>query len=146
MRYRKTIAFAIIVSLLLIITLETVNWVLYNNVMRMFLPVAVIISTVIGIRNVKEMSLYIYIASIVLISIAVYLVLPAYTVAESEKTIQKELSEVVTLELLKNTPTYTEEYEIFTPKLFYTYQATESDGFDYILIFNPRTGEFFKIN
>lgn len=92
------------------------------------------------------MSLYIYIASIVLISIAVYLVLPAYTVAESEKTIQKELSEVVTLELLKNTPTYTEEYEIFTPKLFYTYQATESDGFDYILIFNPRTGEFFKIN
>ena len=71
MRYRKTIAFAIIVSLLLIITLETVNLVLYNNVMRMFLPVAVIISTVIGIRNVKEMSLYIYIASIVLISIVV---------------------------------------------------------------------------
>ena len=65
--------------------------------MSMSLPVAVIISTVIGIRNAKKMSLYIYIASIVLISIAVYLVLPGFTVAESEKNIQKELSEVVTL-------------------------------------------------
>ncbi|MEK5068707.1 hypothetical protein [Sporosarcina sp. FSL K6-1508] len=144
MRYRKRISFAIIVPLLLIITLETVNLILYNNVMSMSLPVAVIISTVIGIRNAKKMSLYIYIASIVLISIAVYLVLPGFTVAESEKNIQKELSEVVTLELLKNTPIYTEEFDVFTPKWFYTYRVTESNDIEYILIFNPKTGEFLK--
>lgn len=112
--------------------------------MSMSLPVAVIISTVIGIRNAKKMSLYIYIASIVLISIAVYLVLPGFTVAESEKNIQKELSEVVTLELLKNTPIYTEEFDVFTPKWFYTYRVTESNDIEYILIFNPKTGEFLK--
>ena len=144
MRYRKRISFALIVPLLLIITLETVNLILYNNVMSMSLPVAVIISTVIGIRNAKKMSLYIYIASIVLISIAVYLVLPGFTVAESEKNIQKELSEVVTLELLKNTPIYTEEFDFFTPKWFYTYRVTESNDIEYILIFNPKTGEFLK--
>ncbi|WP_186673434.1 hypothetical protein [Sporosarcina sp. BP05] len=144
MRYRKRISFAIIVPLLLIITLETVNLIFYNNVMSMSLPVAVIISTVIGIRNAKKMSLYIYIASIVLISIAVYLVLPGFTVAESEKNIQKELSEVVTLELLKNTPIYTEEFDVITPKWFYTYRVTESNDIEYILIFNPKTGEFLK--
>ena len=95
-------------------------------------------------RNVKEMSEYIYIVSIVLISIAVYLVLPGFTVAESKRTIQKELSEVVTFELLDNTPIYKEEYDIFTPKWFYTYRVTQSNSFEYILIFNPETGEFFK--
>ena len=124
--------------------LEIFNSVVYNNVIRMYLPLAVIITSYICIRNAKEISAYLIIASLILNGIAVYLVLPEFTVADSEKTIQKKLPEVVKLELIENTPVDTNA--VFAPNWFYTYQVTESNGVGYILMFNPKNGEFFERN
>jgi len=135
-------SFAIIIPLILIIPLWIVNSILYNNVMSMTLPIVVIIATVIGMRNAKEMSAYIYVVSILLISFAVYLVLPDFTIAKSKDKIKKELSEVVKVELLENT--LIDKDDIFSSKWFYTYRVTESNGIEYQIMFNPKSGEFSK--
>jgi len=130
----------------LIIPLFLVDIYMYNGVMNTLVPIIVIFGTVASLRQVETINLYRRFVAIALVAGAVYLALPTYTVSEAEDAIKQEIPEVVTLSKLDNSPLENNTFNPFSPKWFYTFFVTESNGSDYILIFNPDSGKTFLKN
>ena len=128
----------------LIIPLFLVDIYMYNGVMNTFVPIIVIFGTVTALRQVETINLYRRFVAIALVAGAVYLALPTYTVSEAEDAIKQETPEIVTLSKLDNSPIENDTFNPFSPKWFYTFRVTESNGSEYILMFNPDSGKTFK--
>ncbi|MCZ8537160.1 hypothetical protein M9R32_08215 [Paenisporosarcina quisquiliarum] len=135
--------YGIVVSFALITPLLLINHFLFNNIMNILIPLIVIMVTVSSLRHVKSSHWYFRVAPIVLIGIAVYLVLPSYTLSRAEQTIMESDSGIVQIEQMHNTPMENHAFAPFASKWFYTFRVTDSDGSEYELIFNPDSGEFF---
>jgi hypothetical protein len=132
------------VAFSLIIPLSLVDSYMYNGVMNTLVPIFIIFGTVAALRQVESINLYRRFVAITLISGVVYLALPTYTVSEAEDAIKQEIPEVVTLSKLDNSPLENDTFNPFSPKWFYTIRVTESNGSEYILMFNPNSGKSFK--
>ena len=130
----------------LIIPLFLVDIYMYNGVMNTLVPIIMIFGTVASLRQVETINLYRRFVAIALVAGAVYLALPTYTVSEAEDAIKQKIPEVVTLSKLDNSPLENNTFNPFSPKWFYTFLVTESNGSDYILIFNPDSGKTFLKN
>jgi len=128
----------------LIIPLFLVDIYMYNGVMNTFVPIIVIFGTVTALRQVETINLYRRFVAIALVAGAVYLALPTYTVSEAEDAIKQETPEIVTLSKLDNSPIENDTFNPFSPKWFYTFRVTKSNGSEYILMFNPDSGKTFK--
>lgn len=142
--YNKSRMYAIIVSFALIIPLLLINHFLFNNVMNILIPAIVILVTVFSLRHVKSSHWYFRVTSIVLIGIAVYLVLPSYTLSRAEQIIMESDPGIVQIEQRNNTPMDRDGFAPFASKWFYTFRVTDSDGSEYELIYNPNSGGFFR--
>ncbi|MGB3262000.1 hypothetical protein [Paenisporosarcina sp.] len=142
--YNKSRMYGIVVSFALITPLLLINHFLFNNVMNILTPLIVILVTVSSLRHVKSSNWYFLVAPIVFIGIAVYLVLPSYTLSRAEQIIMESDPGIVQIEQRNNTPMDGHGFAPFASKWFYTFRVTYSDGSEYVLIFNPNSGEFFR--
>ena len=130
----------------LIIPLFLVDIYMYNGVMNTLVPIIVIFGTVAALRQVDTINLYRRFVAIALVAGAVFLALPTYTVSEAEDAIKQEIPKIVTLSKLDNSPIENDTFNPFSPKWFYTFRVTESNGSEYILMFNPDSGKTFIKN
>ena len=141
--YNKSRLYAIIVSFALITPLLLINHFLFNNVMNILILLIVILVTVSTLRHVKSSHWYFGVAPIALIGIAIYLVLPSYTLSRAEQIIMESDPGIVQIDQSNTTPMDGHGFAPFGSKWFYTFRVTDSDGSQYELIFNPDSGEFF---
>lgn len=132
----------IIVFLSIITPIFVMNSLIFNGVMPMviLLPALAVIVAKAVEKKLKTSALVSVLGFIFLVS---YFSLPSYTVGESETKILLENNEIIKLERSHNTPIYREKYNPFDSRAFYTFRATEKNGKEYNIIFNPDTGEFF---
>jgi hypothetical protein len=112
--------------------------------MNTIIPVSLILGTVVALRHTKSVSWYRWSLALAIIGGAIYFVIPTYTVSEAKDAIHQELQEDVTLFKLDNTPMERDGFDPLSPKWFYTFRVIESNGSEYILIFNPNSGKSFK--
>ena len=141
--YNKSRMYGIIVSFALITPLLVINYFLFNNIMNILIPLIVILVTVSCLRHVKFLNWYYRIAPIVLIAVAVYLVLPGFTLSHAEQTIGIPNIDFPMPEQMNNTPMDNQAFAPFASKWFYTFRVTDSDGSKTELIFHPDSGDFF---
>lgn len=111
--------------------------------MNILIPVSIIFGAVVALRHTESISWFRRSVAIALIGGAIYLALPTYTFSEAQDAIKQEIPEVVTLSKLDNRPLENDTFNPFSPKLFYTFRVTKSNGSDYILMFNPDSGKSF---
>ncbi len=140
----KSILYSITVSFILIIPLWVVDYFVYNSVMNTIIPVSLISGTVAALRHTESVSWYRRSLALAIIGGAIYFVIPAYTLSEAKDAIHQALHEDVTLFKLDITPMERDGSDLLSPKWFYTFRVIESNGSEYILIFNPDSGKFFK--
>ncbi|MFC6040415.1 hypothetical protein ACFPYN_13390 [Paenisporosarcina macmurdoensis] len=140
----KSILFGITVSLMLIIPIWVVDYFVYNSIMNTIIPVSLIFGTVVALRHTESVTWYRRLLALAIIGGAIYFVIPTYTISEAEVAIHQSLQEDVTLFQLDNTPMERDGFDPLSPKLFYTFRVIESKGSEYILMFNPDSGESFK--
>ena len=131
------IAFSFIIPIFL------VNSYMYNGVMNTLVPIIMIFGTVVALRQVTSINWYRLFVAIALIAGVVYLALPTYTFSEAQNAIKQEIPEVVTISKLDNSALENVTFNPFSPKWFYTFLVTESNGSEYILIFHPDSGKSF---
>jgi len=131
------------VAFSLIIPLSLVDSYMYNGVMNTLVPISIIFGAVVALRHTESISWFRRLVALALFGGAIYLVLPTYTVSEAEDAIYQETPEVETLSKLDNSPLENNTYNPFSPKWFYTFRVTESNGSEYILMFNPDSGKTF---
>jgi hypothetical protein len=112
--------------------------------MNTIILVILVFVTVATLRHTESVSWYRRSLSFAIICGAIYFVIPSYTVSEAEDAIHQQIKEDVTLFKLDNTPMERHGFEPLSPKWFYTFRVTESNGSKYILIFNPNSGKYFK--
>jgi hypothetical protein len=112
--------------------------------MNTIIPVSLIFVTVAALRHTESVTLSRRLLALAIIGGAIYFVIPTYTLSEAEVTIHQELQEDVTLFQLENTPMVRDGFDPLSPKWFYTFRVIESNGSEYILMFNPDSGQSFK--
>lgn len=112
--------------------------------MNTIIPVILIFGTVAALRHTESVSWSRKSLALAIIGGAIYFVIPTYTLSEAEVAIHQELQEDVTLFQLDNTPMDSDGFGLLSPKWFYTFRVIESNGSEYILMFNPDSGESFK--
>ena len=122
------------------------DYYVYNHVMNTFIPVSLIFVTVAALRYTESVSWYRRSLSLAIIGGAIYFVIPTYTLSDAEIAIHQELQEDVTLFKLDNIPMERDSFDPLSPQWFYTFRVVESNGSEYILIFNPDSGKSFKKN
>jgi hypothetical protein len=127
----------------LIIPLSIVDSYLYNGVMNTLVPIIMIFVTVAALHQVESINWYRLFVAIAFIGGAIYLALPTYTFSEAQDAIKQETPEVVTLSKLDNSALENDAFNPFSPKCFYTFRITESNGSEYILMFHPDSGKSF---
>jgi len=135
--------FGIMVAFSLIIPIFLVDSYMYNGSMNTLAPIIMIFGTVTALRHAESINWYRLFVAITLIGGAIYLAIPTYTFSEAQDVIKKEVPEVMTLSKLDNSPLENDTFNPFSPKWFYTFHVTESNGSEYILIFNPDSGKSF---
>ncbi|MGB2993324.1 MAG: hypothetical protein WBB47_11870 [Paenisporosarcina sp.] len=135
--------FGILAAFSLIILLSLVDIYMYNGVMNTLAPYVLIFGSAAALRQVESISWYRLFVTIAFIGGAIYLALPTYTFSEAQDAIKQEMPEVVTLSKLDNSPLENDTFNPFSPKWFYTFRVTESNGSEYTLIFNLDSGKTF---
>ena len=135
--------FGIMIAFSLIIPIFLVDSYMYNGSMNTLAPIIMIFGTVTALRHAESINWYRLFVAITLIGGAIYLAIPKYTFSEAQDVIKKEVPEVMTLSKLDNSPLENDTFNPFSPKWFYTFIVKESNGFEYILIFNPDSGKSF---
>lgn len=130
----------IIVFLSIITPIFIMNSIIFNGVMPMvaLLPALAVFVAVAVEKKLKTSAL---VSSIVFIFLIFYFSLPSYTIGKSETKILLENNEIIKLERVDNTAIYREKYNPFDSKAFYTFRATEKNGKEYNIIFNPDSGK-----
>ena len=139
----KSFLFGIMVAFSFLIPIILVDSYMYNGSMNTLVPIIMVFGTVTALRHAKSISWHRLFVAIALIGGAVYLALPTYTFSEAEDAIKQEVPEDVTLSKLDNSPLEHDTFNPFSSKWFYTFRVKESNGSDYILIFNPDSGKSF---
>jgi hypothetical protein len=112
--------------------------------MNTIIPVSLIFGTVAALRHTESVTWYRWSLTLAIIGGAIYFVIPTYTLSEAEVAIHQSLQEDMTLFPLDNTPMERDGFDPISPKWFYTFRVIESNGSQYILMFNPDSGESFK--
>lgn len=135
--------FGMMIAFSLIILLSLLDIYMYNGAINTLVPITMIFGTVVALRHAESINWYRLFVAITLIGGAIYLAIPTYTFSEAQDVIKKEVPEVMTLSKLDNSPLENDTFNPFSPKWFYTFLVKESNGFEYILIFNPDSGKSF---
>ena len=112
--------------------------------MNTIIPISLIFGTVVALRQRESITWYRRLLALAIIGGAIYFVIPTYTLSEAEIAIHQSLQGDVTLFPLDNRPMERNGFDPLSPKWFYTFRVIESKGSEYILMFNPDSGESFK--
>ena len=138
----KRLLISISISVAIILLLTFMDKMIYNSVADGTLPISIISASIVGLCYAEKKRKYIRV--LLLISLSICIVLPEYTIAQAEKSLNKELPEDMILSRLPNSPMGPDGLGLFSAKWFYTFQVTESSGAKYYILFNPNSGKYFQ--
>jgi len=138
----KRLLISISISVAIILLLSFMDKMVYNSVADGTLPISIISASIIGLCYAEKKRKYIRV--LLLICLSIYMVLPEYTIAQAEESLNKELPEDMILSRLPNSPMGPDGFDPFSAKSFYTFQVTESSGAKFFILCNPNSGKYFQ--
>ena len=135
---------AILISISLMIVVAMLNDFFFNGIANTLLPFVLITTSVIGIFHSESNTFYTYAMRALVLGIAIYLAIPNYTISEANHTIQREIPEAISIKQIDNIRTGPDGWNPFKVRAFYQFMITDSDGIEYLLIFNPNNGDIVQ--